>query len=176
MPGALMRADCRFAVVIEQIGTDPTQQRALYLAQLGDVTDWPRELDEPGAHFVVFLALDARGVPDEAVARLADALIRQGAAYVCTWGPDCERVHDLFDAAIGKRFPGEEEARVMTTWHADDDLDQALWFALFSACPDDPFVETCGSLLAIVVANDACAEHLRRRRAGPAALNTAIVP
>ena len=52
----------------------------------------------PGRHFVLFLAWDARGVPDPTVIQLARALVLKGLAYVVTWGPDCERVHDLFDA------------------------------------------------------------------------------
>ena len=162
--------------MIERLGTDPSQQRALYLAQLADAGEWPDEQVEPDAHFVAFLAMDARRVPDEQIARLADALLGQGAAYVCAWGPDCQRVHDVFDAAIRERFPGEDEALVMTTWHADDELDQALWFAMFSACPDDPFVETCGSLLAIVVGNDEWADQVRRRLADPAGLNADVLP
>lgn len=162
--------------MIERIGSDGTQERALYLARLGDVGEWPADLAEPGAHFVVFLAMDARPVREAAILRLAGALLEQGAAYVCTWGPDCERVHDLFDVAVGERFPDEDAALVMTTWHADDDLDQALWFAMFSACPDDEFIETCGSLVAIVVGNDEWAEHVRRRLADPAGLNADVLP
>ena len=162
--------------MIERIDSDGTQERALYLARLGDAGDWPDRLDEPGAHFVVFLAMDARQVPDAAIARLAGALLAQGAAYVCAWGPDCQRVHDLFDAAVGERFPDEDAALVMTTWHADDDLDQALWFAMFSACPDDEFIETCGSLVAIVVGNDEWADQVRRRLGDPASLNADVLP
>ncbi len=162
--------------MIERLGTDATQERGLYLARLLAVDEWPEEIGEPTPHFVVFLAMDARGVPDDEIARLADKLLRQGAAYVCAWGPDCQRVHDLFDAAISELFPLDEDALVMTTWHADEELDQALWFALFSACPDDPFLETCGSLLAIVVGNDGWAAHVERRLADPAGLNADVLP
>jgi hypothetical protein len=30
-------------------------------------------------------------------ARIAEAFLKQGVRYVCTWGTDCERVHDIFD-------------------------------------------------------------------------------
>jgi hypothetical protein len=53
----------------------------------------------PGARFVLFLAWDARGVPDETIFTLAQRLVRAGLSYIVAWGPDCERVHDVFDDA-----------------------------------------------------------------------------
>jgi hypothetical protein len=79
-------------------------------------------------------------------------------------------VHDIFDEALAGPTPEDDEDLVTTTWHADDTLDEALWFAVFVACPHDPYIPTCGSVLAVVVANDEWAEQARRRLADPRAL------
>jgi hypothetical protein len=70
-------------------------------------------------------------------------------AYFCGWGPDCSRVHDVVDMEVVRRdLP--DDAHVMTTWHDEEDLDDALWFAQF-ALPDDDYIDTCRAVLAIVV-------------------------
>jgi hypothetical protein len=63
---------------------------------------------------------------------------------------------------------------VTTTWHADDTLDEALWFALFAACPKDELLDLGGSVLALVVGRDDWAEHVRRRLSDPGALHNDV--
>jgi hypothetical protein len=45
------------------------------------------------------------------------------------------------------------EPVIMTTWHEKDSLDEALWFFLTTAWPDDAYSDNCKSSLAIVVGN-----------------------
>ena len=62
-------------------------------------------------------------------------MLEQGIAYLCVWGTDCERVHDLFDL---ERMPDEPKGRVvMTTWHSKESLSEALWFFANCVEPDD---------------------------------------
>jgi hypothetical protein len=83
----------------ELIGTD-IHERTLYLSALSRLTEWPDYLSEPDPHFVLFLALDARNVSSAALAAFAQKTYRQGLAYLCAWGPDCERVHDVFGSTL----------------------------------------------------------------------------
>jgi hypothetical protein len=124
----------------------------------------------PARNHVLFLAVDATGVDDETIATFADQALAQGAAYVCIWGPDCERVHDIFDRTIGGQGSDEDDDLVTTTWHADDTLDEALWFAVFVACPHDPDIPTCGAVLTVVAGRDDWAEHVRTRLTDPRSL------
>jgi hypothetical protein len=161
--------------VIERLGDEPVLRRSLYAARLERLDDWPEAIDEPPPHFVAFLALDPAGVADEVLIRFADKLLDQGAAYICAWGPDCERVHDRVDDARAAGVSvADDDAVVPTTWHAGEPLDQALWFALYAACPHDRYIETCGSLLAVVSGPDEWEEQVRRRLSNPRQLMTDV--
>jgi hypothetical protein len=75
-------------------------------------------------------------------------------------------VHDLFDlAAVNWDLEtGEKHTHVMTSWHEDETLDEALWFAVFAAYPgyegEWPEADT---LLAVTVGERAWAEQVARR-------------
>jgi hypothetical protein len=115
--------------------------RALYLSA---IAEWPARLAEPEPCFVLFLALDASELASEVVRAFADKIAAQGVGYVCAWGPDCSRVHDIFDFALDvdneelRREADENDATVMTSWHEDEDLDEALDFAVFAAPASGP--------------------------------------
>jgi hypothetical protein len=115
-------------------------RRQLYLAQLTRLEDWPTELEEPAKPFVVFTAFDAKHLTDDKLLRFARQLLGQGCVYACSWGPEALRLHNAFDdAAINAELAGQpyvdEDDVVMTTSHEDESLDDALWFAVFTAYP-----------------------------------------
>lgn len=154
--------------MIDRLGEEPVLGRALFVARVDRLDDWPTTVADPPRHFVAFLAVDAAGVADETIVQFGDKLLDQGAAYVCTWGPECERVHDRVDDARDAGVSvADDDAVVPTTWHAGESLDQALWFALYAACPHDRYIETCGSLLAVVAGPDEWEVHIRRRFSDP---------
>ena len=116
--------------------------REAFSISLNSLTSWPPDLNLPSPHFTLLLACDARGISDTDIRSFANLLITQGIAYFCTWGPDCERVHDLMDLVVVQRE--EEEGRefpIMTSWHNDETLDNALWFMLEAACPDEVYAD-----------------------------------
>lgn len=154
---------------------DPAREPPLLLAYVPRIVDWPERLDELRAPFVLFLAVDANEVDDEPIGQLARKMLAQGVTYVCAWGPGCERVHDAFDDELAAQgLVEEDDALVSTTWHADDTLDEALWFALFAACPKDELLETGGSVLALVIGREDWAEHVRRRLSDPGGLHNDV--
>lgn len=81
---------------LQAFGEDPATQRRLYLATAESADDLA-DLDLPESGFVCLLAWGAAGAPDDVVSRVAKRLPDAGARYVCAWGSDCERVHDLVD-------------------------------------------------------------------------------
>src|SRR6267154_1524167 len=66
------------------------------------IDSWER-LAQTSKHFVLLIAVDASQGPDETIAAAADAILTNGLASLCVWGPDCERVHDIFDEVIVAR-------------------------------------------------------------------------
>jgi hypothetical protein len=115
--------------MLERVGVDPVTGRTLSVARIGTLDTWPSTIELP-PDFVLLLTLDAGDLSDARVGAFATKLVVQGVGYACCWGPDCHRVHRLFDRAAieANRF-------VMTTWHEDETLDEALWFAVNVALP-----------------------------------------
>ena len=75
-----------------------------------------------------------------------------GAVYFCCWGPDCERTRDIADEVVQvKGVEGNTESVIMTTWHDNEELTDALEFSLISAEPDNDFSAVCDAVLAISV-------------------------
>jgi hypothetical protein len=148
---------------IERFGIGAVCDRDLSLLELTDLDSLPPTIALPSRHFACLVLLDAQGIEVGSIGRFAESLLSQGAVYVGIWGPDCERVHDIFDEEIVGRGPEVPrfDPGVMTTWHADEDLDDALWFLLEVSYPDDRFFETCGSALVITVGSPMWAAHVR---------------
>ena len=118
-----------------------TSDRRLYLAQLARLEDWPTQVEEPARPFVVFTAFDATSLTDDELISFARLLLEQGCVYACSGG--ARRRARARRLLITLRSPPSEQASpyvaeddvVMTTWHDDESLDDALWFAVFSAYP-----------------------------------------
>jgi hypothetical protein len=67
------------------------------------------------------------------------------------WGIDCSRVHDLFDS---ERDPDEtDECIVVTTWHADEPITEAVCYFDLCAYPAADFEHDCTDWVAIAVGN-----------------------
>jgi hypothetical protein len=153
---------------IELIG-ESMDGRSLYLSTIGALDEWRPAIEEPEPYFILFLALDASELADEVVTTFAEKLAAQGVGYVCAWGPECSHVHDLFDYALYvdnedlRREADENDTTIMTSWHADEDLDEALYFAVFNAYPDDYYSHGSNALLAVVVGSPEWSSHVRRR-------------
>jgi hypothetical protein len=149
---------------MEQLGRNRITERGLHVLELPSLDELPATLNLPGQYFGLFLVIDARQVTDETIRRLASSLIRVGMAYICIWGPDCERVHDLFDEVIVGLNPNESvESVKMTTWLAKEGLDGALWHFLNVAFPADDYWNECKAELVVVVDNQKWASHIRAR-------------
>jgi hypothetical protein len=128
-----------------------TAARRYLIGSVSSLGDIPAALESVSPHYLLFLALDANTIDDKTLRSLARALIDRGMAYFCVWGNDCSRVHDQFDL---ERDPSEPDGRVvMTTWHDNEPISEALWSFANVAYPDDEFEADCSDWVAISVAN-----------------------
>ena len=91
----------------------------------------------PAGKYVLLVASERASIHcTEAHAR---AWVEAGASYVCAWGPAAEVLEEVFDYAaflpeLGEPLP----FTLMTTSHANEPLEEALWFAFYNGkLPDE---------------------------------------
>jgi hypothetical protein len=94
---------------------------------------------------------------------LIEPLVRAGASYFVCWGPGCERVHDIIDEIAS--YPDNEfaipgDSCIMTTWHDSEPLDEALWFLLVNAWPDQHYARSTHATLGISIGSTAWAAQI----------------
>ena len=68
--------------------------------------------------------------------RIAEWLVGAGCLYAVAWGVECKEWHDSVDWANLEAFNFKQvpdEGHVMTTWHDDEPLSEAFWFAAHCA-------------------------------------------
>lgn len=120
----------------------------------------PPVLDIPTPFRAVVVA--EQSVPADWQAQVSDWLVQSGCLYMMAWGADCSSWDDAVDLANMKAFDfGDipEGKFVSTTWHADESLEQALWFA--KHCAFDPVLELEHTVL-VHIAAERNAESLVR--------------
>lgn len=131
---------------------DDFPEKTVFLCTADTLDHLPPLIRPSDANFVLFLAVDATSISAEFIRSAAEALLDSGLVYLCVWGPDCERVHDIFDSVIVERNPDETEADVvMTTWHSAESLQDAIWFFLHYAWPAAAYERTCPEWIAAVI-------------------------
>jgi len=97
--------------------------------------------------------------------RVADWIVAVGSLYLVAWGVDCEKWHDSVDWAVLEVFDfGEipDDRFVMTTWHNDEPLSGAFWYA--GNCAIHPDVELSETIILHVAAEARCAAMLQTYR------------
>lgn len=152
-----------------QFGT--VSGRQIVLIEAGSTEElepWPIL---PSPHFVGLVVWDAPPNSD-VVLRFAQTLIEAGAVYVCTFGDGCEHVEHAVDEVIvtGEREPDDDHV-ILTTSHATETLDDALWFALFTAYPGAAYEPTCRATVVVAIEADRYVVPLRRDLGDPEAFS-----
>jgi len=114
-----------------KLGQDD-ERRNLILHTWEDWEELLATLPTVAAPFVCVFACDAVGVPAEVVGKVMRQLLDGGCHYIVCWGPDCERVHDIFDETLV--WMSIEDIKDiplrMSSWHAREPLCKSIWFAL----------------------------------------------
>jgi hypothetical protein len=139
---------------VVKLSTDPWNMRELFFLDLAEPGEFPSQLGLPRPNFYCFIAWDSQRAEVEEISRFAEALMKEGAAYFCTWGPGCERVHDIIDAIDSDPFNdlgSPEDSVIMTTWHAKESLEKALHFFLNSTWVEQHYEAMSLCSLAICV-------------------------
>lgn len=169
----------RFDMVVKptRIGFDNVSERALFLLTADNSADIAAQIELGSQHFVALLAWDAEAVDPHEIGRVARILLDSGCVYFCCWGPGCERVHDIIDEEqVGDGTSiNDDDLAIMTTWHNNVSLEEATWFALYVAFPDDRFFDSSRALVAICIDNATWSEQLKVALADPGSLSERVV-
>ena len=154
---------------IELFGRGEAWKRELFLLELNDIDEVPDTLRFPSRYFACLLAWDASQASADEIRSVGQKLIEQGAAYFVLWGADCERVHDLVDEveALREEANSDDPSVIMTSWHHDEPLSEAIWFVLHCALPDDPYIDDCKAMLAISIGSSEWAAQIRAALSDP---------
>lgn len=145
---------------MECFGKDPITGRNLYLVEAVSSKDVIADGVLPSPHLVCLVVWHAQEASADEIGRLAAHVLAAGAVYICAWGTDCERVHDVVDEVLTSE-PGF--IPVITTWHASESLDDAVFHFLQAARPDPMFADAVTSSVAIVIGASEAATQVRTR-------------
>ena len=115
-------------------------RKLIYQKHATDV-NWENAL--PNCNWVAVIAVNDkhRTILDE----ISRKIINHNACYVCCAGSQSELLHDLVDEEIVFREVDVEDLHlppfdIITTW--DNNIDDALWYAAFTAMHDTERIET----------------------------------
>ncbi|MHB8793354.1 MAG: DUF7684 family protein [Thermoleophilia bacterium] len=141
-------------IKINNLGMNKATNRELFAVHLNNAGELDEKLDLTSRYFVCFLCWDdSTNDTRDAISNFAEILLRSGGVYFCVWGKGCSRVHDIIDLASYEQGQ-ENESVIMTSWHEDESLDDALWFFLNSAFPDDRYFDECRAGVAITIGSN----------------------
>jgi hypothetical protein len=148
---------------IEKFAKHPESGRTSFLLEIDSLDDWPEDLVLPKSkHFVLFLAADASDLSVEDLAAFTTKTLDQGMVYLSTWGKDAERVHDTFEEAAAEWDPDSDaDSALLSEWHEDEPLSEALRFSVAHALPAHDFEKGCKATLVAIVGNPDAAELVR---------------
>ena len=68
-----------------------------------------------------------------------------------------------------------DDSTIMTTWHNNESLEEAIWFTLNVAFPDDRFFDECRSVVAVCIGSPSWAEQIITALSNPRALAARVV-
>lgn len=123
----------------------------------------------PSRRFRLFVAADVRATSTDILSEFALPALNEGMVYFCSWGPGCERFHDIVDELVVEdslrepKFsgPGRNDA-IMTTWHESETLEEALEFFRTCAVPTNGFLADSDFGIVMCVGNATWAETASR--------------
>lgn len=150
---------------LEKIGSDRSPRRELFVLDVEAPNELPSRLSLPSP-FLCLIAWDSESAHERDLSSVSRQLLEAGAAYICAWGPGCERLHDICDEERDLLSVSSDSV-VMTTWHAQESLADALWFVLTAAIPDDAYAEECLAIVGVSIGSRKWAAEIReafRRR------------
>ena len=148
-------------VCLLPIGYARETGRVVFIAETDRIDGLPERISIPSSRFVLLLSYGRRDTPAH-LAKTLGKLLDAGCVYLCAWGACCEYVHDIMDDVVLEReLKGGPEQTIMTSWHADVPMEEAVDFALRHAQPAGALAQGCDAIVLAAVGNSEWAQELR---------------
>ncbi len=100
----------------------------------------PFDFESPceGKEFALLLVVEAKDVSPEEQSGLSEQFVRQGCRYAVCFGHECSLWDDSIDmVGVMAEIEGRPAPFVMTTWHAEESLEEVAWYFAFCTTFDD---------------------------------------
>ena len=128
---------------LKPVGHDIQTGRDLYVMDLNSINHARNALRPMTAPFSCLVLWHAANEHADDIGVLAQSVLHAGATYICCWGTNCSRVHDIFDEThVWRTLDCPEPTTIVTTWHENDSLAEVISFALNTAQSADTTLST----------------------------------
>lgn len=152
---------------IEKINSKDKFGREIILISIPKIENFDLNKLQPiSKYFTLFIANNIALDIDNFFEKAKD-LIKTGLAYMCAWGNGCSVLDNLFDDASvileidGEVEKADDENVIMTTWHEDESLKEALHFFVTNTSPTEKYYKECLTALVLCVGRSDETENLK---------------
>lgn len=151
-------------MLVEKINRKDSFEREIIFISVSKIEELDlKKLPEISKYFTLFIANNEEVNIDKYLDK-ANELINSGLAHFCAWGNNCEQIHDLFDEEIVSLEIDQQSSIddnvIMTTWHKDESLKEALWFFLMTTSPTEKYYDECKTAIVLKVGDSSETHHL----------------
>ena len=120
----------------ESVGEDALTGRRLLMLEVETPEEVAAGVAKSPHGYPALVVWNARHVEPAMIGAVVESLLKSGCTFLGAWGDDCGRVHDIADEVLVERevyrgIPSD----VMTTFHPNESLNDALWFVLNLSAP-----------------------------------------
>jgi len=154
---------------------EPCAPPRVEIVSIANIDELADRLPQRHRYFTLLLAWDAPEIDDQKLMNLFRPLVDRGLAYLCAWGRHCEAVHDAVDLCVVERElqMGEKDYVLMTTFHLDEPIEEAIWFFKMLAIPSENHVFADFDRFAVAVGDPHWAQEMERHLSECAAPDSA---
>jgi hypothetical protein len=121
-------------LLIDEINSKDNFGRKIFLISVSKIKEFDViKLPQISRYFTLFIA-NSKEVIIEEYSQKAKDLIKSGLVYLCTWGKECEKIHDIFDEEnirmeIDQEIETDDDNVIMTSWHQNESIKETLFFS-----------------------------------------------
>lgn len=126
-------------------GFNYSTQRTIFYRHLNEL---PLNYDySQSRYFGLFLAIDTPAPEEDVIFSYAYHVIQEGMAFFSVWGPDCQKMHTIFDEVIHAIEAKDivstnEETAILSVCHHHESIDEAL-DSYLNATPSEYYADEC---------------------------------